>query len=145
MKTLLEKELKKKPQEAGDEASATNTKPSVDDSATSTSQTKIKDEEHFGKAGEVEAEGQKENEKQTVRPKVIQQTNPDGKDNLMTFSRQKLALLQCEYDPKSCSGCGRPSARSQQCVKCKIAKYCGKECQRKDWKAKHKRHCKEII
>ena len=63
----------------------------------------------------------------------------------MTFIRQKLAPLQCECDPKSCSGCGRPSARLQQCVKCKVAKYCGKDCQRKDWKIKHKRHCKELI
>ena len=114
MKTLLEKELQKKPQLI----------PSVDNPATSTSQTKIKckDEDYFGKTGEVEP---------TVRSKVTPQINPDDKDNLMTFSWQKLALLQCEYDPKSCSGCGRPSARLQQCVKCKVAKYCGKECQKR--------------
>ena len=32
---------------------------------------------------------------------------PSGVANLQTFIRQKLALLQCEYDPKKCSHCGK--------------------------------------
>ena len=28
-----------------------------------------------------------------------------------------------------------------RCVTCKTASYCGKECQRKDWKTQHKEEC----
>ena len=66
--------------------------------------------------------------------------------NLLTFSRQKLALLQCEYDPKRCSHCKEPatSKKLKACSKCLTAQYCSKECQIKDWETKHKVHCKEI-
>ena len=81
---------------------------------------------------------------QIVRPKISPQKYPTDEECLITFSRQKLALLQSEYDPKSCNGCGKSSTRLKQCVKCKVATYCSKECQTKDWKVKHRRHCKEI-
>ena len=81
-------------------------------------------------------------------PKVRKDPNVPGAtgSNLLTFSRQKLALLQCEYDQKSCAHCkkGLPSEELKTCVKCSMAKYCSKECQRKDWKVKHKIHCSEI-
>ena len=31
----------------------------------------------------------------------------------------------------------------QRCSRCKVAIYCGRECQTKDWKAVHKKECKE--
>ena len=66
--------------------------------------------------------------------------------NLVTFSRQKLALIQCEYSSKSCSQCGKSvNIRDmKRCTKCKTAHYCSKECQVKDWEQKHKVHCKEM-
>ena len=64
--------------------------------------------------------------------------------SLVTFSRQKLALLSCEYDPKRCSGCNKVGAALKRCVKCKTAYYCSKQCQGKDWGERHKTHCKEI-
>ena len=63
--------------------------------------------------------------------------------SLGTFSRQKLALIQGEYDPKHCNNCGKDGSL-QNCTKCKVAMYCSKECQVKDWEKKHKTHCKEI-
>ena len=67
-------------------------------------------------------------------------------ENLKTFSRQKLALVQCEYDPKRCGFCEKifPLTELRRCTKCKTAKYCSKECQTEDWEQRHKKHCKEI-
>ena len=72
---------------------------------------------------------------------------PSGQANLQTFSCQKLALLQCEYDPKKCSRCGKSASveNLKQCSRCKSAKYCSQKCQAEDWKSKHKAHCKEIM
>ena len=51
-----------------------------------------------------------------------------SEENLKTFSRQKLALLQCGYDPKICGFCEKafPSDVLKQCTRCKTAKYCSK-------------------
>ena len=65
-------------------------------------------------------------------------------ENLITFSRQKLALIQSEYDPKRCGFCEKMSSELKHCKSCKTAKYCSKECQLKDWEKRHKKDCKEI-
>ena len=70
------------------------------------------------------------------------ETNAD--ENLITFSRQKLALIQCEYDPKRCGFCEKMFAELKHCKKCKTANYCSKECQSKDWEKRHKKDCKEM-
>ena len=71
---------------------------------------------------------------------------PPKDPNMLTFSKQKLALIQCEYDPKSCSCCKKSESLVQlkNCAGCKTAKYCSKDCQVKDWMKNHKTHCKEI-
>ena len=79
----------------------------------------------------------------SVRQKETLQTAAEA--NLQTFSRQKLALLQSEYDPKSCSYCMKPTKGLKTCIGCRTAKYCSRECQSKDWLKKHKKHCKEMI
>ena len=76
--------------------------------------------------------------------KTPKQQIPNAEANLLTFHRQKLALMQCEYDPKCCSCCKKPGKSLRSCAKCKTAKYCSKECQTQDWKEKHKLHCQEI-
>ena len=70
--------------------------------------------------------------------------------NMLTFSRQKLALMQSEYDPKCCNHCGKPaiealSGNLMTCQNCKTAKYCSRDCQTEHWKQKHKIQCKEIV
>ena len=71
---------------------------------------------------------------------------PTAEANLLTFSRQKLAMLQCEYDPKCCSCCSKslPTKELKACGKCRTAKYCSRECQIKGWETKHKVKCREI-
>ena len=67
--------------------------------------------------------------------------------NMVTFSKQKLALLQSEYNPKACSHCKKslPVDQLKKCNRCQVAKYCSRPCQGSDWKQKHKRHCKEML
>ena len=43
-------------------------------------------------------------------------------------------------DPKICVTCGVKRRRMKYCSGCKVATYCSKECQIKDWKA-HKKRC----
>ena len=73
------------------------------------------------------------------------QETPIDKANLVTFSRQKLALMQCEYNDKCCNHCGQSGGLLKTCSRCKTAKYCSQECQTDDWKKKHKIHCREIM
>ena len=40
-----------------------------------------------------------------------------------------------------CSGCGKPEAKP--CGQCKIALYCGRECQKNDWES-HRKHCSDV-
>ena len=79
-----------------------------------------------------------------------QKTSKAEVPNILTFSRQKLALIQCEYDPKCCSHCKKPASTAltgelKACSKCKTAKYCSRDCQASDWRSKHRAHCNEII
>ena len=80
------------------------------------------------------------------KPFTIPHAHSTKDPNVLTFSRQKLALIQCEYDPKCCSCCKKSESLVQlkNCTGCKTAKYCSKDCQAKDWMKNHKTHCKEI-
>ena len=42
-----------------------------------------------------------------------------------------------------CNACGnvQPNGVLKACMRCRIKYYCGKECQRRDWKAGHKHVC----
>jgi hypothetical protein len=57
-------------------------------------------------------------------------------------AREALAELACEraYVSACCMGCGA-MRKLETCAKCKVAKFCGAECQRRTW-AEHKSHCK---
>ena len=52
-------------------------------------------------------------------------------EGLLTFSRQKLALIKCEYDPTCCNHCEKysPADKLKTCDRCRFAKYCSRECQ----------------
>jgi hypothetical protein len=39
------------------------------------------------------------------------------------------------------AACGKPLEQPLQCAQCKAAKYCSKDCQKRAWKAGHKREC----
>ena len=51
-------------------------------------------------------------------------------------------------NPHTCWSCFQTFAcpiRLQVCGGCKVARYCGAECQKKDWKKEHKRECQCMV
>lgn len=56
--------------------------------------------------------------------------------------RVTVALPQGPEDPR-CKVCGvnPPDGGAKKCAGCGVVRYCGRECQRKDWRAGHKRLC----
>jgi len=50
--------------------------------------------------------------------------------------KELIEILRRVY---GCFSCGKPKPKST-CSKCKVVKYCNRECQRKDWK-RHKGEC----
>jgi TPR repeat protein len=57
-------------------------------------------------------------------------------------AREGLKTLSCmrEYVAACCMGCGA-TRKLKMCTKCKVARFCGAECQRRAW-AEHRPHCK---
>ncbi|KAJ6632557.1 hypothetical protein B0H10DRAFT_2427203 [Mycena sp. CBHHK59/15] len=43
-------------------------------------------------------------------------------------------------EEKSCNACGKPSPSLKNCSKCRVARYCSVECQKKEWPT-HKKAC----
>ena len=43
-----------------------------------------------------------------------------------------------------CWWCGAENGELSQCAGCKALKYCSRECQKADWGAVHKEHCKTL-
>ena len=53
------------------------------------------------------------------------------------------ALSLAEYSKcRVCDGCGLVNGTKFVCGRCKTVKYCGADCQRRDWKRRHKVACK---
>eukprot|EP00009_Paramoeba_aestuarina_P008371 CAMPEP_0201509450 /NCGR_PEP_ID=MMETSP0161_2-20130828/2502_1 /ASSEMBLY_ACC=CAM_ASM_000251 /TAXON_ID=180227 /ORGANISM="Neoparamoeba aestuarina, Strain SoJaBio B1-5/56/2" /LENGTH=272 /DNA_ID=CAMNT_0047904401 /DNA_START=45 /DNA_END=863 /DNA_ORIENTATION=- len=63
------------------------------------------------------------------------------------YSTVTMGPRKIGYDECSAPGCPRTekygSPKFAFCGGCKVAKYCGKDCQLADWKARHKKVCKE--
>ena len=68
-----------------------------------------------------------------------------------TFSTVKFGPRKIGYD--RCSNWLGPCYRAEthdnsqfsRCSKCKLAVYCSRECQAHDWKARHKKVCKDVV
>ena len=69
----------------------------------------------------------------------------EQKADMVTFSRQKLAMLTYKYDSSRCSQCGKSDGNLKHCSKCKTAVYCSRDCQARNWQSEHKAECREII
>ena len=46
---------------------------------------------------------------------------------------------------KPCARCGTTSVQTHKCAGCKGPYYCGRECQKADWKAGHKAACQAAV
>lgn len=62
------------------------------------------------------------------------------------YSTVTMGPRKIGYDGCSAHGCFRTERHDQpqfaRCSRCKVAIYCGRECQRKDWTERHKQVCK---
>ena len=61
-----------------------------------------------------------------------------GKDNKYFGPGGKIDSLNNNY---RCSYCSLRLIKVSTCGRCKAAHYCGKDCQKKHWKSRHKREC----
>ncbi len=62
------------------------------------------------------------------------------------FSDVRMGPRKIGYDGCSNRGCFRTETTERQfgkCTGCRTAVYCKKDCQKQDWKARHKKVCKE--
>ena len=55
------------------------------------------------------------------------------------YSKERRVCWSCEKNAKD-----EGLEEFKKCSACSVASYCGKACQAKDWREKHKRICKEI-
>ncbi|KAL4458300.1 hypothetical protein ABPG75_013165 [Micractinium tetrahymenae] len=53
----------------------------------------------------------------------------------------RQATEDADFEQPTCSGCGKPSLELRACSSCRLARYCGRECQLAHWK-EHKAACK---
>jgi len=58
--------------------------------------------------------------------------------------RKKIDMLKDSPGQGACACLGCNSKNDKMCAKCKKIGYCSRECQVKDWKARHKRHCQPL-
>jgi len=66
--------------------------------------------------------------------RMKRQFRPDG------WNISVLRPMREDSTPECCDHCGRSGVSLKKCSRCKVAKYCGKECQGKAWK-RHKKVC----
>lgn len=62
------------------------------------------------------------------------------------YSNVRMGPRKIGYDGCSNRGCLRTETLDEQfsrCSKCKVAIYCSRNCQKSDWKVRHKQVCKE--
>jgi len=50
------------------------------------------------------------------------------------------------YKDGNCAFCKKSGVhRLDRCSKCRVARYCGRDCQKEHWKSEHKHHCKRLL
>ena len=69
-------------------------------------------------------------------------------DPLSQYFRELESEIELEYEVyvpeitnRSCWHCGKNGDGLKKCTRCKVALYCGRNCQRQDWRAIHKQVC----
>ena len=56
--------------------------------------------------------------------------------------RKIMCIGDITPDYNRCAACTKPNATSR-CGKCKVVKYCSRDCQAKHWKSGHKKCCQK--
>lgn len=67
-------------------------------------------------------------------------------DERSVFCFKRMTACFALVAPLVCAGCSKtrlkdPALKLKRCSACQLAWYCGKECQKRDWKAHRKEQC----
>jgi len=73
-----------------------------------------------------------------LKKQRLQSWGPEQTDLVPVIPRKMHEGRNKVFLGNKCFSCGEPATK--QCVKCKQALYCKKECQRRDWNV-HKSNC----
>ena len=68
---------------------------------------------------------------------------PEQPDGISSIDTSDDIDTNCEMTQCNGPNCGFKSEKLQNCSRCSGARYCGKDCQRKDWK-RHKPMCQKL-
>ena len=64
-------------------------------------------------------------------------------DELIAFLRYYMSNAQICFN-NICNASGCLNVASKTCSRCKVARYCSRECQITDWRASHKHSCDDL-
>ena len=76
----------------------------------------------------------------------VNSADESGDINLLKSSLQELVDIVSQYEPDFCNTCGKSFSlvELKECAYCHEALYCSIPCRKRNWKKKHKDHCKDI-
>eukprot|EP00984_Skeletonema_dohrnii_P002815 scaffold963_cov103-Skeletonema_dohrnii-CCMP3373.AAC.5 len=77
------------------------------------------------------------------RPKGMPAMGPDTAAQAESV-RKIMCIGDITPDYYRCAACTKPNATSR-CGKCKVVKYCSRDCQAKHWKSGHKKCCQKAV
>ena len=66
------------------------------------------------------------------------------RENKLQGNKEERNQSTAQSETKLCYCCKKSKANLQKCCKCYTAQYCGKECQKNDWKS-HKQVCSRLL
>ena len=66
------------------------------------------------------------------------------RENVLQGNKDKRNQSTAKSDVILCYCCKKPEKKLEKCSKCYTARYCGKECEQKDWK-NHKKICDRLL
>ena len=69
---------------------------------------------------------------------------PDGTSYSLKQSALAAAPPEKKKKTKACWACGKAGVETKKCSGCEVARYCSRECSKRDWK-EHRKTCgKEV-
>ena len=66
------------------------------------------------------------------------------KENKLQNNKEKRTQTTAQSEVKLCYCCKKSETNLRKCTKCYTAQYCGKQCQKRDWKS-HKKVCDRLL
>lgn len=65
------------------------------------------------------------------------------KYSTVTMGPRKIGYFECSH--RDCHHTERVDTKFSQCARCKLPSYCSRDCQKVDWKARHKQLCNQQL